>query len=303
MTSIGWCPSDQSEWLWRSPRRSAWAMSAGSRPASAASISPASSRSSGSMNGSPRKAYASASVAERPQLGVGAGQRLAVIADPEEALLRQAPALVPGHRPEPDVVLLGPGEMDAIRAGLAGRHDHQVDLRSAHQPDGRLVAATIDDRVDEPERGERVDQRRGLVRLGQQVEVADGLAAAAERAGRLDRMDAGRRRQDVDQPVDQRLGRAEEHPVEPIVELGDPLEDEHLRPRRHPANVAQPALLGRPPKVVDGLDPELRVELADGLGPEARDLEQGRRATAAPRPGAARRTRGGRSWRARPACR
>ncbi len=38
-------------------------MSVGSRPASAASISPPSSRSSGSMNGRPRNAYASASVA------------------------------------------------------------------------------------------------------------------------------------------------------------------------------------------------------------------------------------------------
>ena len=35
---------------------------------------------------------------ERAQLGVGAGQRLAVLADPQEALLGQAPALVAGHR-------------------------------------------------------------------------------------------------------------------------------------------------------------------------------------------------------------
>ena len=43
---------------------------------------------------------------EGAQLGVVAGQRLAVLADPQEALLGQAPALVAGHRPQADVVLL-----------------------------------------------------------------------------------------------------------------------------------------------------------------------------------------------------
>ena len=53
---------------------------------------------------------------ERPQLGGVAGQRLAVLADPQEALLGQAPALVAGHRPQPDVVLLGAGEVDPVGA-------------------------------------------------------------------------------------------------------------------------------------------------------------------------------------------
>ena len=53
---------------------------------------------------------------ERAELGGVAGQRLAVLADPQEPLLREAPALVAGHRPQPDVVLLGAGEVDAVRA-------------------------------------------------------------------------------------------------------------------------------------------------------------------------------------------
>ena len=89
---------------------------------------------------------------EGAQLGGVAGQRLAVLADPQEALLGQAPAAVARHRPEPDVVLLGAGEVDPVGPGLAGRHHHQVDLRSAHQPDRGLVAALVDDRIDEPER-------------------------------------------------------------------------------------------------------------------------------------------------------
>ena len=69
--------------------------------------------------------------------------------------------------------------------GLAGRHDHQVDLRPAQQPDGRLVAALVDDVVDDAERREPPDERGRVVGLGEQVEVADRLASPAERAGRL----------------------------------------------------------------------------------------------------------------------
>ena len=55
---------------------------------------------------------------ERPQFGRVAGQGLAVLADPQEALLGQAPALVAGHRAEADVVLLGAREMDAVGPAL-----------------------------------------------------------------------------------------------------------------------------------------------------------------------------------------
>ena len=56
---------------------------------------------------------------EGAQLGGVPGQRLAVLAEAQEALLGQAPALVAGHRPQPDVVLLGSGEVDPIGAGRA----------------------------------------------------------------------------------------------------------------------------------------------------------------------------------------
>ena len=82
-------------------------MSAGSRPASAASISPPSSRSSGLDERQAEEGVRLGLGGEGPQLGGVAGQRLAVLADAQEALLGQAPALVAGHRPEPDVVLLG----------------------------------------------------------------------------------------------------------------------------------------------------------------------------------------------------
>ena len=53
------------------------------------------------------------------------------------------------------------------------------------QPDRRLVAALVDDVVDDAERGEPPDQAGRVVGLGEEVQVADRLALAPERAGRL----------------------------------------------------------------------------------------------------------------------
>ena len=112
-----------------------------------------------------------------------------------------------------------------------------------------------------------------LVGLGQDVEVADGLLAAAEGAGRLHRPDAGRRAETVDQGRHDLFRPVQPHPVEPVVEPGDALEHERLGPGGHPADRPQPALLGGQPQVGHRLDAELGVELADRLGAEARDLE------------------------------
>ena len=163
--------------------------------------------------------------------------------------------------------------MDPVGPRLARRHDHEIRLRPAQDPDGRLVAALVDDRLDHPERRERVDERGRLVGLGQDVEVADRLLAATEGAGRLHRPDAGRRAETVDQGRHELLGPVQPHPVEAVVEPGDALEHESLGPGGHPADGPQPALLGGPPQVVHRLDAELRVELADGLGAETGDLE------------------------------
>ena len=262
-------------------------MSSGRRPARAASISPLSSRSSGSMNGRPRNAYASSSRGERAQLGGVAGQRLAVLADPQEALLGQAPATVARHRAEPDVVFLGPGEVDPVGPRLARRHDHQVGLRPAHQPDGGLVAALVDDRIDEPERRERLDQRLRLVGLGEDVEVADRLLPAPERAGRLHRADARAsptaRRSATSMVSSARSRRIRSNRSSslaiPSRTSASVLVDIPRRP-------LQTARLGGLAQVVDGLDAEVRVELPDGLRARARGC-------AAARPGSAGSPRGG----------
>ena len=123
-----------------------------------------------------------------------AGQRLAVIPDPEEALLGQAPASVASALAEADVVLLATGEVDPVRARLARRNDQEVDLRTAEQPDGGLVRAAVDDPVDRGQADEPFHERRRVGRLGEEVEIADRLAGGGT-PGRPRRGQAGRARQ------------------------------------------------------------------------------------------------------------
>ena len=69
----------------------------GSVPARAASISPLVLAQLGLDEGQAEERVRLGLGGEGAQLGLGAGQRLAVLADAQEALLGQAPALVAGH--------------------------------------------------------------------------------------------------------------------------------------------------------------------------------------------------------------
>ena len=92
---------------------------------------------------------------------VGAGQWLAVLAEPHEAVLGQAPALVAGLAPQPDVVLLRAREVDQVAcppargASPSGRPAGRG--RRAGPPPcarpGRCTASTdgkLDERLDRP---------------------------------------------------------------------------------------------------------------------------------------------------------
>ena len=115
----------------------------------------------------------------------------------------------------------------------------------------------------------------GSVGLGEEVEVADRLAPAAVRARRFDAPDARRRSERLDQARRSSCSaRWRSIRSNRSSSLRDPLEDERLGPGGHPALLAEPARLGGLAEVVDRLDAEVLVELADGLGPEPRDAEQ-----------------------------
>ena len=253
----------------------------GRRPASAASISPRSSRSSGSMNGSPRNAYASASVGNVRSSASAPVSELAVVVDLREAVLGQAPAHVARPFAQPDVVLLGAGEVDEVRPGLLRPHDHEVHLRTtAAQSHRRLVRPTTDDRLDRRQRRERLDDPLGVVGLGEEIEIADGLAPAAIRAGRRDPAHAEDVQELPRELVDDDLRVMQQHPPVAVLQARDALEDQLLRPFGEPSQGADPMGLGGRLEIVDGLDAELLVDQPDGLGPEAgqpQHLQQARR--------------------------
>ena len=92
---------------------------------------------------------------------------LDAVPESEITLLRETPAAIASHPPQPHVVLLRAGEVDQIRARLARRHDHQVDLRPAQQSDGSLMRPLCQHRLDRSERGEPFDKLRRSIRLGQ----------------------------------------------------------------------------------------------------------------------------------------
>ncbi len=103
--------------------------------------------------------------------------------------------------------------MDPVRAGGAGRHDHEVGLGATQEADRRLVAALVDHVVDDAEAREALDQPGAVLGLGEQVEIPDALAPAPERAGGLDRVETGRLGQCRDESVDGRLRSMEQHPL------------------------------------------------------------------------------------------
>ena len=249
-------------------------ISAGSRPSRAASISPRSSRSSGSMNGEVEEGVRGGLVGKGPQVGGLALERLPVVVDPDEPLLGQAPAAVAGDAAQRDVVVRGPGEVDEVRAGLAGRHDHQVHLRAAQQLDRGLRVPGAQHPLDDAEPGEPRDDGVGVVGLDEQVEVADRLAPPAQRARLDDPPNPGRALELRDEVVGDRLRAIEQQPLRPRLELLDALEDPLLGARGDALEAAQAPRLGGLPQVLERLDPEALVDDPHRLRPDARDPQQ-----------------------------
>src|SRR5439155_683312 len=198
------------------------------------------------------------------------GDDLAGLVDPGEAVLAQAPALVAGHRPEPDVVLLRAGEVDEVGAGLARAHDHEVDLwAAATEADRRLVQAAADDRLDRGQTAEHLDDVVRVVGLRQEIEVTDRFPPPAVRAGGHDASQVEHVEEAFRDLVNEHLGLVEEQPPLAALEPGDALEDQLLGALRETLQAANPAALGRHPELLDRLYPEVAVDQSNGLRPDA----------------------------------
>ena len=121
--------------------------------------------------------------------------------------------------------------------------------------------------------GERVHQRRRGAG-GEDVEVAAGLAAAAQAA---DRRDVGVGRV-LAERGDERGGRLVRFGHQPAAGRARPLlerlQDEGLLLRAHALEAAQPSLARRALEVVERADAELAVEQRDGLRADALQAEQ-----------------------------
>ena len=112
-----------------------------------------------------------------------------VVFEAEQGVLGQGEAALDGALAEGDVVMLGAGEVLQGGAVACAGQQADVDLEVVAEGEGDLVLAAGEELVDEGEGGDVLDGGGDDVGLaggagGEQVEIADGLAAAAEASRR-----------------------------------------------------------------------------------------------------------------------
>ncbi len=191
-----------------------------------------------------------------------------LFADAEDAVFVDFEAAVFGHAAEDDVVVLGAGEVLQGGAERFGRHDAEVDLQAAGEPDRKLRVAAADHFGRVVELHQVVHRGGGVFGVDQQVEVADRLAAAAVAAGGLDLPDAFVLAHVGDQLLDDRVGLG---PVHPHVGRGgevDAGEDFFLRLGAEAFELAHLVGLAGGPQHVERIDLEFFVERRRLLGTE-----------------------------------
>ncbi len=108
-----------------------------------------------------------------------------------DAVLGDRELAADGLLAQRDVVLLRAGEVVEQVAVRLGWDDAEVEAEAVARDDGRLRVALGDDLVDPGQLREVVDERLGVARRGDDVEVADLLLEAAH-AARLADFDGGR---------------------------------------------------------------------------------------------------------------
>ena len=202
-----------------------------------------------------------------------------VVFEAEESVLAEGEAALDGALAQGDVVMLGAGEV-LQRGAVAGAGEQaDVDLQVVAQGEADLVLAAREELVDEGEGGDVLDGRGDDVGLAggagdEQVEVADGLAAAAQGAGGGDGLDAG---EDADEFADA-LGvlagdvDAEARGVLAIVL--NAFEELVGKLLAHAGEGQEVAALGGLFEGVDIADAECGVDEGDGLGAHAGKAEQ-----------------------------
>ena len=184
----------------------------------------------------------------------------------KQAVFVELPVALVGEAAQRDVVRLGAGEIQQRRAIALLRHGADIDLQAGAQHDGRARRAMGENLGDVLVTDELVADRRPVRRRHQDIEIADGVAAAAIAAGDHDAAA-------VAQKADQRLGFGfRDRKLEAL--LGRRLfqrAGELLFDRRAKAvQLMQPPGLDGAAQIVERAHLELVVEQLDALRPEAR---------------------------------
>ena len=126
----------------------------------------------------------------------GGGGDDGVVFEAEEGVLGEGEAALDGALAEGDVVVLGAGEVLQGGSVAGAGEEADVDLEVVAEGEGDFVLAAGEELVDEGQGGDVLDGGGDDVGFAggagdEEVEVADGLAAAAEGAGGGDLVDAG----------------------------------------------------------------------------------------------------------------
>jgi len=94
-----------------------------------------------------------------------------------------------GNSPQHHIVIFGAGKILQGRAERLGRNHPQVDLQPALQTDGHLGVAANKDLSHTFKLFEMIHDGSGVISNNQQVQVSDGLLAAAVGAGDFELLD------------------------------------------------------------------------------------------------------------------
>ena len=165
------------------------------------------------------------------------------------------------------------GEMDEVRPPRRRRADHQVDLGTLAQHDARFVGPGCEDSVDARNATQPREELRGVVDGGEQIDVADRRAPAAQRPGGFDPEHARGLPQPRYQTRDQLIGVVQQQARAAVIDTRDPLQDALLGPRREALEALQLSLLRGRPELLDRADAQLVVQQLDGARPDALDAE------------------------------
>ena len=260
----------------RSPARSLRSMRTGSLPAAAQANSSRASRISG---GKQRQVHRRVDVRLCLAGNVFAFVILfRLLADAEHAVLVDLQPAIFRHAAEDHVMVFRAREVLQRRAERLGRHDAQVDLQPAREPDRELRVAAADHRIDVAELEQVIHHGVGIFGFDQEIEIADRFFAAPVAAGDFDLPDAFELPHVNEQFVDDRIGFG---PVHAFVRVGgeiDSGEDLLLRLCAEALESADLVRLACGPQHVERVDLELLVERGRLLGPQARYPQQGHHA-------------------------